>query len=38
LEDNMIQRVAPHKLISNSAQVIVSNKVQDILRTLCIKS
>jgi hypothetical protein len=38
LEDNVIQRGAPHKLISDSAQVIVSNKVQDILRTLCIKS
>jgi hypothetical protein len=38
LEDNIIQRGAPHKLISESAQVIVSNKVQDILRTLCIQS
>jgi hypothetical protein len=38
LEDHIIQRGAPHKLISDSAQVIVSNKVQDILRTLCIKS
>ena len=38
LEDNITQRGAPHKLISDSAQVIISNKVQDILRTLCIKS
>jgi hypothetical protein len=36
LEDNIIQRGAPNKLISDSAQVIVSNKVADILRTLCI--
>jgi hypothetical protein len=33
LEDNITHRGAPHKLISDSAQVIVSNKVQDILRT-----
>jgi hypothetical protein len=38
LEDNITQRGAPHKLISGSYQVIISNKVQDILRTLCIKS
>jgi hemerythrin superfamily protein len=38
LEDNIIQRGAPHKLISDIAQVIVINQVQDILRTLCIKS
>jgi hypothetical protein len=38
LEDNIIQRGAPHKLISDSAQVIISNKVQDILRNLCIKN
>jgi hypothetical protein len=34
LEDSIIQLGAPHKLISDSAQDIVSNKVQDILRTL----
>ena len=38
LEDNITQRGAPHKLISDSAQVIIGNKVQDILRTLCIDS
>jgi hypothetical protein len=38
LEDNIIQRGAPNKLISDRAQVIVSNKVLDILRTYCIKS
>jgi hypothetical protein len=36
LEDNIIQRGAPHKIISNKAQVIVRNKVQDILRTVSI--
>jgi hypothetical protein len=36
LEDNIIQRGAPNKLISDRAQVIISNKVADILRTLCI--
>jgi hypothetical protein len=36
LEDNITQRGAPNKLISDSAQVIIGNKVQDILRTLCI--
>jgi Reverse transcriptase (RNA-dependent DNA polymerase) len=38
LEDCITQRGAPHKLISDSAQVIVSDKVKDILRTLCIDS
>ena len=38
LEDVIIARGAPHKLISDSATVIISNKIQDILRTLCIKS
>jgi hypothetical protein len=38
LEENIIQRGVPHKLISDSAKVIVSNTVQDILRTLCIIS
>ena len=38
LEDNIIQRGAPNKLVSDRAQVIVSNKVLDILRTFCIKS
>ena len=38
LEDNITNRGAPHKLISDKAQVNISNKVQDILRTLCIKS
>jgi hypothetical protein len=36
LEDNIIQRGAPNKLISDRAQVLISNKVQDILRTLFI--
>jgi hypothetical protein len=36
LEDTVIQRGAPHKLISDSAQVIIGKKVQDILRALCI--
>jgi hypothetical protein len=36
LGDNIIQRGAPNKLISDRAQVIISNKVADILRTLCI--
>lgn len=38
LEDNITHRGAPHQLISDSAQVIIGNKVQDILRTLCIPS
>jgi hemerythrin superfamily protein len=33
LDDNIIQQGAPHKLISNCAQVTVSNKVQDNFRT-----
>jgi uncharacterized protein YllA (UPF0747 family) len=36
LEYTIIQLGAPHKLISDSAQVIIRNKVKDILRTLCI--
>jgi hypothetical protein len=36
IEDTIIQRGAPHKLISDIAQVIVGNKVQDILRAFCI--
>jgi len=36
LEDNIRQWGAPTKLISDSAQVEISNKVQDILRALCI--
>jgi hypothetical protein len=38
LEDNIIQRGTPNKLIIDRVQVIVSNKVLDILRTYCIKS
>jgi hypothetical protein len=38
LEDNITYCGAPHKLISDSAQVIIGNKVQDILCTLCIPS
>ena len=38
LEDNITYRGAPHKLNSDSAQVIIGNKVQDILHTLCIMS
>ena len=38
LEDNIIQRGAPTNIISDSAQVILSTKVKDILRTLCINS
>jgi Reverse transcriptase (RNA-dependent DNA polymerase) len=38
LEDNIIQRGAPNKLVSDRAQVNISNKVLDILRTYCIKS
>jgi hypothetical protein len=38
LEDNIIDRGAPHKLVSDCAQVIISDKIVDILRTLCIKS
>ena len=36
LEDNIRDRGAPTKLISDRAQVEISNKVQDILRALCI--
>jgi hypothetical protein len=38
LEDNIRQRGAPNKLISDRAQVEVSNKVLDILRTLFISA
>jgi hypothetical protein len=38
LEDNIRQRGAPNKLVSDRAQVEVSNKVQDILRTLFISA
>ena len=38
LEDNIIQRGAPNKLVSDRTQVIVSNNVLDILRTFCIKN
>ena len=38
LEDNITHRGAPHKLISDSAHVLIGNKVQDILHTLCIDS
>jgi hypothetical protein len=36
LEDNIRQRGAPNKLISDRAQVEISNKVLQILRALCI--
>jgi hypothetical protein len=38
LEDNIRERGAPNKLISDRAQVEISNKVLDILRTLFIAS
>jgi hypothetical protein len=38
LEDNIRQRGAPNKLISDRAQVEVSNKVLDILRTFFISA
>jgi hypothetical protein len=38
LEYNVIHRGAQNKLFSNSSQVIVSNKFQNILQTVCIKS
>ena len=38
LEDNIRERGAPNKLISDRAQVEISKKVQDILRTLFISS
>jgi hypothetical protein len=34
LEDNICRRGAPNKLISDQAQVEISNKVKDILRNL----
>ena len=37
LEDNIRKRGAPNMLISDRAQVEIGTKVQDILRTLCIK-
>jgi hypothetical protein len=36
LEDNIRRRGVPTKLISDRAQVEISNKVKDILRALCI--
>jgi hypothetical protein len=36
LEDNIRQRGAPNKLISDRAQVEISKKVLDILCTFCI--
>jgi hypothetical protein len=38
LEDNIIQRGAPNRLLSDRGQAIISNKVEDILRTVCIDS
>jgi hypothetical protein len=38
LEHNITNQGAPHKLLSDSAQVLICNKVQDILRTHYIKS
>ena len=38
LEDNIRERGAPSKLVSDRAQVEISNKVTDILRALCIGS
>ena len=38
LEDNIRERGAPSKLVSDRAQVEISNKVLDILRALCISS
>jgi hypothetical protein len=38
LEDIIANCGAPHKLISFCSQVIISNKVKDILHTLCIKT
>jgi hypothetical protein len=38
IEDNIIDHGAPHKLISDRAQVIISDKIVDILRNLSIKS
>jgi Reverse transcriptase (RNA-dependent DNA polymerase) len=36
LEDNIRQRGAPNKLLSDRGSVEISNKVHDVLRTLCI--
>jgi hypothetical protein len=38
LEDNIIQRGAPNRLLSDRGQAIISTKVEDILRTFCINS
>jgi hypothetical protein len=38
LEDCITRRGSPNKLISDSAQVIIGDKVKDILRTICIDS
>jgi hypothetical protein len=38
LEDCITRRGAPYKLISDSTQVIIGDKVKDILHTLCIDS
>jgi hypothetical protein len=38
LEDNIIQRGAPNRLISDRGQALTSNKVEDILCTICIDS
>jgi hypothetical protein len=38
LADNIIQRGAPNRLLSDRGQAIISNKVEDILRTFCIDS
>jgi hypothetical protein len=38
LEDNIIQRGAPNRLLSDRGQAIISNKVEDILCTFCIDS
>jgi hypothetical protein len=38
LEDNIIQRGAPNKLISDRAKTIISQKVHDILRSLLISN
>jgi hypothetical protein len=38
VEDNITNRGAPLKFLSDFAQVLISNKAQDILCNLCIKS
>jgi hypothetical protein len=38
LEDNIIQRGAPNRLLRDRGQAIISNKVEAILRTFCIDS